>query len=30
MSLIIVALVGLSVVILVGWILAKVEQKWPD
>ncbi len=29
MTNLIVCLVGLAVVILVGWILAKVEQKWP-
>jgi hypothetical protein len=30
MKYLIVSLVGLAVVILVGWILAKIEQKWPD
>lgn len=30
MNTLIVALVGLVVVIAIGWILAKVEQKWPD
>lgn len=30
MNTLIVALILLAVVILIGWILAKIEQKWPD
>lgn len=30
MNNLIVGLIGLVVVIVIGWILAKVEQKWPD